>query len=228
MAIIKSGILGELQGSVGNITGKIVNGRNILSRKPGYRKKNNSVEALKRREKFKLSVSLGSAAGSFDILKLIWKALAPQGLNHFSYFVQSNYKMVGDGVLTNKNIITPYGGFPINTGSTTITSTSLSIVVDALTDTYDFDLETEVSVKLYALVYLSNPLSDHAEKFTFIPVEFDSQVLQLTDTLTFSKALLKADQVVYESYTDHKVYAALVTLDANDNPINFSSSICIE
>lgn len=39
MAIIKSGILGELQGSVGNITGKIVNGRNILSRKPGFRKR---------------------------------------------------------------------------------------------------------------------------------------------------------------------------------------------
>lgn len=78
------------------------------------------------------------------------------------------------------------------------------------------------------MVYLSNPVSDHAEKFTFIPIEFDSQVLQLTNSLTFSKALLKADQVVYESYTDHKVYAAIVTLDANNNPINFSSSICIE
>lgn len=228
MAIIKSGILGELQGSVGNITGKIVNGRNILSRKPGYRKKNNSVEALKRREKFKLSVSLGSAAGSFDILKLIWKALAPQGLNHFSYFVQSNYKMVGDGVLTNKNVITPYGGFPIGTGSNTITSTSISIAVNSLAGTYDFDLENEVSVKLFAVVYLSNPVSDQAEKFTFIPVEFEAQVLQLIDPFTFNKALLKADQVIYENYADHKVYAAIVTLDANNNPINFSSSICIE
>ncbi len=228
MAIIKGGILSELKGSVGNITGRIVNGRNILCRKPGFRKKNTSVEVLKRQDKFKLSVSLGSAVGTFDTLKLIWKTLAPQGMNYFSYLVQSNYKMIGDGVLTNKNIITPYGGFPIGTDTNTISSTAISIVVDALTGTYEFDPETEVNIKLYALVYLSNPLSDNADKFTFIPVEFEAQALQLTDAITFSKALLKADQVIFESYTDHKVYAALVTLDANNTPINYSSSICIE
>jgi hypothetical protein len=228
MGIIKSGILSELKGSVGNITGRIVNGRNILSRKPGFRKKNNSVEAIKRRDKFKLSVKLGSAVGSFDAIRLIWKTLAPQSMNHFSYFVQSNYKMIGDGVLTDKNIITPYGGFPIGTGTNTINSTLLSIVVNALAGTYEFDLETESSVKLFALIYLYNPISEHADKFTFIPVEFEAQALQLTDPITFSKALLKADQVVFESYSDHKVYAALVTTDENDNPVNYSSSICIE
>ncbi len=227
MAIIKSGILSELKGSIGNITGRIVNGRNILSRKPGFRKNNVSVEVLKRQDKFKLSVSLGSAVGTFDTLKLIWKTLAPQGMNYFSYLVQSNYKMVGDGVLTNKNIITPYGGFPIGTDTNTISSTAISIVVDALTNTYDFDLETEVSVKLFALVYLLNPISDQAEKFTFIPVEFESQELQLTNPITFSKSLLKVDQVIFESYSDHKVYAALVTLDVNNNPVNYSASICI-
>jgi len=228
MAIIKSGILGELQGSVGNITGKIVNGRNILSRKPGFRKKSNSEEALKRRDKFKLGVKLGSAVGAFDTLRLIWKAIAPQGMNHFSYFVQSNYKMIGDGVLTNKNIITPYGGFPISTGINTISATSLSIEVNSLAGTYDFDLETEVKVKLFALIYLSNPVSDQSDKFTFIPVEFEAQLFQLTNPATFSKSLLKADQVIFESYTDHKVYAAIVTLDDNNNPINYSASICIE
>lgn len=228
MAIIKSGILSELKGSVGNITGRIVNGRNILSRKPGFRKKNNSVEAIKRRDKFKLSVRLGSAVGSLDTLRHIWKALAPQGLNHFSYFIQSNYKMVGDGVLTNKNIITPYGGFPIGTETNTISSTSLNIVVSALTGTYDFNIVNETSVKLFALIYLSNPVSDLADKFMFIPVEFEAQALQLTDPITFRKTLLRADQVIFESYTDHKVFAALVTTDINDNPINYSSSICIE
>lgn len=228
MAIIKGGILSELKGSVGNITGRIVNGRNILCRKPGFRKKNTSVEVLKRQDKFKLSVSLGSAVGSFDTLKLIWKTLAPQGMNYFSYLVQSNYKMVGDGVLTNKNIITPYGGFPIGTDTNTISSTTISIVVNALTGTYEFDLETEANIKLFALIYLSNPLSDNSDKFTFIPVEFGAQESQLTNPITFSKALLKADQVIFESYTDHKLYAALITLDVNNNPVNYSSSICIE
>lgn len=228
MAIIKSGILSELKGSVGNITGRIVNGRNILSRKPGFRKNNNSEEVLKRQYKFKLCVSLGSAVGAIGTLKLIWKAIAPQGMNHFSYFVQTNYKMIGDGVLTNKNIITPYGGFPISTGTNDISSTSISVNINALTGTYNFDLEIEKSVKLFALIYLTSPISDIADKFTFIPVEFEAKTFQLTDPITFSKSLLKADQVIFESYADHKVYAAIVTLDENNKPINYSSSICIE
>lgn len=228
MAIIKNGILSEIKGSVANITGRIVNGRNILSRRSGFRKINNSAKVSAQRNKFKLSVKFASATGSLGVLKLIWKTLAPKGQNFFSYFVQSNYKMIGDGVLTNKNIITPYGGFPIGTDTNTVSSTSLSIVVNALTGTYDFDLAVEVNVKLFALIYLSNPVSDLADKFTFIPVEFEAQTMQLTNPITFDKALLKADEVMFESYADHKVYAALVTLDANGNPINYSSSVCIE
>lgn len=228
MAIIKNGILSELKGSVGNITGRIVNGRNILSRKPGFRKAVNDIETIKRRDRFKLNVKFGAAAGYFAELKEIWKAFTPSGLNYFSFIVQSNYKQIADGELTNKNMITPYGGFPISTGTNTITSASLSIEISALAGTYNFDLTEEINAKLFAVIYLSEPNSDQAEEYAFIPVEFDVQALQLANPLIFTKTLLKAEQVIFESYTSYKVYAALVTLDSNNVPVNFSSSICIE
>jgi len=59
-------------------------------------------------------------------------------------------------------------------------------------------------------------------------IDFESQEMQLDNPLSFTKALLKADQVIFESYTDHKVYAAIVTLDADNSPVNFSSTTCIE
>ncbi len=149
MGEIKNGILSELKGSVGNITGRIVNGRNILSRKPGFRKATNDPATLKRRERFKLNVKFGSAASSFNEIKEVWKALTPEGLNYFSYIVQSNYKQIGDGVLTNKNIITPYGGFPLSVASSDITSTSLNIEIAALAGTTNFDMDSEVNVKLH-------------------------------------------------------------------------------
>ncbi len=228
MGEIKNGILSELKGSIGNITGRIVNGRNILSRKPGFRKTVNDPATLKRREKFKLNVKFGSAASSFNDIKEIWKAYTPEGLNYFSFIVQSNYKQIGDGVLTNKNIITPYGGFPIGITSSAITSTSLDIEIAALTGTLNFDLANEVNVKLMAVVYLSDAIDSHNQPYAFIPVEFEVQAMQIDNPLSFTKALLKVDQVLFESYNSHKVYGAIVTLDANDYPVNFSSTICIE
>lgn len=228
MAIIKSGILSEIKGSVGSVTGRIIKGKNILSRRSSFRKAVNDSAALIRRERFKLCVKLGNTVGSLRTLRTIWKALAPAELNYFSYFIQSNYRLTGSGVLSNRNIITPYGGFPISTGTNTITSTSLSVNIEALAGTFNFDLAVEVNIKLFAVIYLSHPDSDQDEKFKFIPVEFDAQHLQLDIPLRFTKALLKSDQVIFESYSDHKVYAALVTLDVNDNPVNFSSSLCLE
>lgn len=228
MGEIKNGILSELRGSVGNITGRIVNGRNILSRKPGFRKTVNDPETLKRRDKFKLAVKLGAAMGSFDELKIIWKIFTPEGLNYFSYFVQSNYKQVGEGNLTNKNIITPYGGFPISTASSEITSTSLNIVLNALAGAYNYDEETEVKVKLCGIIFFSGANDPQAKNYGFMPVDLGVQAFQTDNPLTFTKDLLLADQVIFESYAVHKVYAALVTLDANEQPVNFSSTICIE
>ncbi len=228
MGEIKNGILSEIRGSIGNITGRIVNGRNILSRKPGFRKKVNDPATLMRRERFKLNVKFGSAASSFAEIKEIWKAYTPEGLNYFSFIVQSNYKQIGDGVLTNKNIITPYGGFPLSIDNSSITSLSLNIEIAALAGTLNFDLGTEVKVKLLTVVYLSDAVDSHNQPYAFIPVEFDEQAMQIDIPLSFSKALLKVDQVLFESYNSHKVYGAIVTLDANDFPVNFSSSFCIE
>ena len=228
MGEIKNGILSELKGSIGNITGRIVNGRNILSRKPGFRKKVSDPATLKRRERFKLNVKFGSAASSFSEIKEVWKAFTPDGLNYFSFIVQSNYKQIGDGVLTNKNIITPYGGFPLSIASSDVTSTSLSVEIGALAGTYNFDLANEVNVKLMAVVYLSGAIDSNSKEYEFIPVEFGVQALQLDNPLSFTKALLKVDQVLFESYTDHKLFGAIVTLDANDYPVNFSSTFCLE
>jgi len=65
--------------------------------------------------------------------------------------------------------------------------------------------------------------------FLFIYNFINKKEVPLYDNpLSFTRALLKADQVIFESYTDHKVYAAIVTLDADNNPVNFSSTICLE
>ena len=108
------------------------------------------------------------------------------------------------------------------------TSTSLNIELNPLLGAFNFNLSTELTAKLFAIIYLSNPLSENSANFSFIPVEFDAQQLQLENPIVFRKTLFGSDQVIFESYTDHKVYITLVTLDERIAPVNFSSSLCLE
>jgi hypothetical protein len=59
-------------------------------------------------------------------------------------------------------------------------------------------------------------------------IEFDAQQLQLTIPITFRKTLFRSDQVIFESYTDHKIYITFVTFDASNAPVNFSSSLYLQ
>ncbi len=59
-------------------------------------------------------------------------------------------------------------------------------------------------------------------------LSLNKQAFQLDNPLSFAKSLLKVDQVIFESYTSHKVFGAIITLDADDNPVRFSSTFCIE
>ena len=228
MGEIKNGILSELKGSVGHITGRIVKGRNILSRKPGFRKATNDENTLKRRDKFKLTVKFGSAANLFNELKTVWQYSTPESMNYFSFFVQSNYMLTGEGVLTNRNMLTPYGGFPISTASSEVTPNSISIELNALTGAYNFDAAFEKNVKLCALVYFTDVLNPQAKGFDFLKVDFPVQAFQTANPMQFTKALLLNEKALFESYGSHKVFAALVTLDENNLPVNFSSTLCIE
>jgi hypothetical protein len=53
--------------------------------------------------------------------------------------------------------------------------------------------------------------------------DFGKQDFRNDNTLVFTKAFLKTDHVIFGNYTEHKAY----TLDANNSPVNFSSTICI-
>ncbi|MCL5028602.1 MAG: hypothetical protein M1480_06230 [Bacteroidetes bacterium] len=228
MAEIKSGILSDIRGAVGKVTGRIYKGRNILSQRPGFRKPSTNPAAVARKNNFRLCVKFGSAASTLDVIKAAWLSIVPADLNYFNFFIKTNLKFVDAEKLTNYNIITPYSGFRISKASSAITPASLSIEISALTGTYNFDTESEVKVKLFAVIYLSDATNPLAPEYSFMPVEFDAQALQLDNSLPFTKNLLLSDQAEIESYSSRIVYAAIATLDANDNPVNFSKTIYIE
>ncbi len=228
MAEIKSGILGNVRGAVGKITGRIYKGRNIISQRPEFRRISTSPGVITHKNNFKLCVKFSSAACSMDAIKAAWQMNLSPEMNYFNYFIQTNIKLVSEGMLTVNNIITPYSGFAISKASNAIAPAEISIGLSALSGSYNFDTAVEVKAKLYAVLYLYGSSNPQAPEYFLMPVEFDTQALQLNDPLSFTKAFLLTDQTVIGGYANRKVYAALITFDANDVPVNFSATLCIE
>ena len=154
MAEIKNGILGNIRGVVGKISGRMYKGRNIISQRSDFRRTSTNPEVVVRKNNFKLCVKFCSAACSIEAIKAAWKMYLTPDLNYFNYFMQTNIKLVDAGKLTVNNIITPYNGFVISKASSSIAPAELSIGISALSGTFNFDTANEVKVKLYTVMYM--------------------------------------------------------------------------
>jgi hypothetical protein len=227
MAIIKSGVLSNIKGSFGKVTARIVNGQNVLSQKVGFRRAANDPKSIAIRAKFRVSSKLAVAAGSLPELKAVWSAVIPKGMNFISFLVQSNFKNTEEGLLTRHNIISPLNGFPAVLASDDISSTEINVQFNSLAGAAYFNLEKEKNIKLCMVIFLHTPLNPARDQYTFLPVSFAEQPLQLDEPVSFTKALIAADQFLIESYAANIVFAALVTLDDNGTPVSCSSTVII-
>ena len=99
MALIKSGILGNLTGSVRNVTGRIRNGKNYLSGKPDHYTAPRDEQSIARRKKFKLSIMFAKSVNELKDLKLLWETNTANGLNAFNSITQVNYKLMKNNYL---------------------------------------------------------------------------------------------------------------------------------
>jgi|GEM_PF-2940754 len=225
MAIIKTGILGRLTGSLGTVSGRIVKGVNVLSARSGHQAVTTNEKTIARRQQFRGSVKFSSAAHKFKDLRAVWRSKTPDGISSFNFMVRSNYKMCSSYAPTNLNTLTPLFGFPITAASIELTSDSFKVDINPFPGAADFDLTKETTAKLFLIMFLSKPVSAQGADFEYFSVEFTPQSLQLTDPVSFTRTITGQEKLLYDTYTDHMAFIALVTLDNDGNVIHYSNTI---
>jgi len=94
MAELKSKFLGKLKGTLGDMTGRIRNGRGYLASKPASFNAAQDSASLKRRAKFKLAVKFSYAALKNPGIKSIWKKNSSGNNTPFSNLMRENYKFI--------------------------------------------------------------------------------------------------------------------------------------
>jgi len=227
MSEINSGILGKMTGSIGNITGKVSKGKNILTLKPSSFNAPKDPESVARREKFALTVKFAKTVNAQAPLKILWQKVTPSDLSPFNYIVKTNYPSFLNGSYSGTTTITPLLGFPVTTASAELTQDGISFTINALANAYDFNLSKETRLKPVVILSFANPGNLTLQAALFISVELPASNFVADAEITFTSTFNDYIKSLYEKYTSRSALFALVTLDSNDIPVNFSQTIII-
>lgn len=221
--------LGRLRGKIGDVIFKITHGISYAGRAPLPRPASQDVKSVAARIKFGLANKLGHAVNALPLLNHFWKLYTPPNSTGYKTVMKKvmkkNYAHTTDTGLTDDVTLVPDRGITIDGTSFTLTKNLVTVVLAPIGYADVINLSVEVSFVLNLVLFLKGPISSEDSNFNFIHKVSDVSVLNLTNPLTVEIALDSLDADLYEAYTTRKGFFSLVTLDADGNPVRYSSTI---
>jgi hypothetical protein len=222
MAKLKSPVLGNVSGTVGNIVFTEKGDSSILYRKTKRTARTATTSMVAMRDKFKLVASIAIGVNRTGLLKKLWPSNPKIRRSHFNAIFQGNYPVVRTITDLGKPIMAPGVGFPIANGVITKNTTGLSFGSDSPGMEASIDPNVEKSVIACGVVILSNPINAEDAAFKVLPVKTSMQSLDSDAPINLSNTYLAEDLVNYQAYTDKKIYLVLLTLNSDGTPVRRS------
>lgn len=224
MAKLKEKVIGKVSGTLGDFVGRIRNGSNYLSMKPSSFKVNNNPAAKERRGKFRMACKLSKAVTSPDDIKVLWKKYNAQ-ISPYNNALKINYPFVSSAETTDFVTLAPDMGFPISVSDMNISSTQITISLEALNNADAFDLNVETKIKLFGVIFLKEPTNAFADDYQFLSFTSTEQAL-VTDTgLSFTINLTGSQTNYFNLYSTNKLHFMICTLNDLNEIIHFSNTL---
>jgi hypothetical protein len=224
MATIDEELLGKLNGSLGNIVIKNNKGKRYVAAKPGSFVPGLDPESVARRDKFALTGRLSKRIYNVIYLKTIWKNHAPVNTTPFNFITKTNYPRVSSSDLSDQVTLTPGGGFDIAVNSVQLNSSEAKAVLNAVETNNGIDPVKGPNIVMVSILFLNNPKDEVTGADAFITLLSAPQPTDLSTETTFNIPLSYQETLVFNKYQDKKGFFCLITLDADDNPVHYSST----
>lgn len=225
MAQLSKTVLGKVSGTLGDITFRQRNGKNVIGMRPRHYAPPDDDGSVGRRARFALSAKLAQGVLYVPELLALWTPQTPAGMSTFNYIIQKNVLVLNPGSVSGLTVITPNGGFIVNCTSSAVSSDSIAVELAAIGSVWGIDLAKEPNAKLAYVLSLTNPTNETYPDVWFVAGASEPKPLVLNAPLTFNIALSGQDGVSVESYGDKKLLIALVTLDADGNAVRGSETV---
>ena len=216
--------MGKVSGTLGDFVGRIRNGNNYLSMRPSSYKVSNDPAALERRGKFRMACKLSKAVTSHDEIKSIWKKSNNQ-ITPYNSAVKMNYHFLSAADTTDGVTLTPELGFPISMNDSNITSSQITISLHALNNADSFDLNFETKIRMFAVLFLKDPINAFAEEYMFLSLTSEEQALVTDAGLNFIINLTGTQTNYFNLYSSIKLHFLVYTMNDLNEIIHFSSTL---
>ncbi|MDR3667468.1 MAG: hypothetical protein P4L35_11555 [Ignavibacteriaceae bacterium] len=218
-------ILGSASGLVGS---KLVFrnnvSANIIAKRPKKRTSPPSAAELAFRAKFALAGKVARAINSIAILKGVWPHNS-KGLSKFNEIFQANYKLINSVANFGTVNVAPAFGFGTANPVVTADATSVHLVTDPLGVNVGIDTSVEKIVVAVGIVVLLTPIAEGTPATSVIAFKTLQGNLDLINNVDLTANLSGSELTMYESYTDRKVFACLLTVDDSGKAVRFSSTV---
>jgi hypothetical protein len=222
MATLKGNVLGKIRGKVGTVSGRVRNGKNYLVSLPASFNTPTDPLSIARREKFKMAVLFSKAVYNNSLLKSIWIKQNTENRTAFNLVMRKNYKLLENNSPSTQNIITPELGFNPNYSSAGYSDGDVTIVTNNLSDTLTIDPAIETRITATGFIFAEDPNSGNVELYNFYNFSASPQAIDLAQPMTFTVTLPYIQKMQLENYQSIKIYSALITLNDDLLPVQYS------
>jgi len=207
---------------------KMVDGDPYAAKAPHFKLINNDPLVLARRARFGMTMKLGHCINAISQLKQFWKKFDvpahPKAKNVCNKVVVMNYPYTSASGFSNFAMLVPDKGFKVTATSITLTNTEITVVLAAIGESSFIDPAVDVSCRLACVLVLSNPTNPEEVPTRLFHLISDSTTLSLTNPMTIEITVDDYEGQYFDGYTTQKALFALISMDADDVPKNYSNT----
>ena len=227
MAELRKAVLGVVSGAIGDIVFRERDGLNYLATRPSSFIPGTDPASVARRGRFSMAAKTSVAINRIPELKALWDTVTPSGKSPFNFIFHSNYAFVSATDVTDLLKIVPDNGFGISLTGNTVSNMSVQAIVSPIGTKAGINIAVETQWMMACVEFLSNPLDESVAPYSILSLVSTTLPMSLTDPLTFNADLTSQQSLVFDKYQDHKVFIAILSLDATGNPVHYSSSVLL-
>ncbi len=220
MARINKEILGEINGKLGNMVFRQLNGKTVMSVRPPNYKPAKTKAAKSARSKFAISVYFAKFINSIPNLKKVWNSAKISGTNSNQKIIKHNIKLIGEGILTHENIITPVA-VPLLVENLSFDETKISFTLNLK----DRNIKQAVTLpfQIHAVLYFYDPANEKEKPFTLDSILSNVTSPSAKDLYSIQLDLNDNQISLFKKYNKQIIYIAAVS-DVVNNKSNYWTS----
>jgi hypothetical protein len=161
------------------------------------------------------------------VLKNLWSGITPSGLSPFNYIVKTNYRYVTSTTISDLLKIVPDNGFGVTVADNNVDRTRVRSIVEPIGTNTGIDISLEPTIMMACLVFLSSPVDESVGAYSILSAVAAALPTSLTEQLTFDADFSNQQSLIFDKYQITKTFVAIVSLDSDDSPVHYSSTILL-